>query len=301
MKTFLSLLFCLVLGLFSPAGAAARDVTASVFPVWLLLREVTRDVPDTGVSLLLPAGTGCPHDYAMTPQDRRTLARADILVINGLGLESFLGESCRAGELMKKGSLIIDLSRGMDGLIHDDAGQDEHNHQGVNPHIFASPAMMERMALSLARQLAEADPEHASLYEEGGRRTAAQYAALAAECRETGARLKDRGVLVQHDIFSYLARDMGLRVDGVIRSQEGQEPSARDMLNMVRAIREKGTAAVITEPQYPDRTGRTLAAETGIPCLSLDPVAGGPEDAAPDYYEHVMRENLRILENALGN
>ena len=92
-----------------------------------------------------------------------------------------------------------------------------------------------------------------------------------------------------------------LRVDGVIRQGEGLEPSARGMLTLVRAIREKGTSAVITEPQYPDRAGKTLAAETGITCITLDPMASGPEDAPLDYYENVMRENLRILEQALGS
>ncbi|WP_276819424.1 metal ABC transporter substrate-binding protein [Mailhella massiliensis] len=301
MKTVLSLLVCLVLGLSAPTGAAAREITASVFPVWLLLREVARDVPDAHVSLLLPPGTGCPHDYAMTPQDRRGLARADVLVINGLGLESFLGEKGRVEELMKKGSAVIDVSRGVEGLMHDEDDDHGHNHGGVNPHIFASPAMMERMAASLAEQLAALDPANAALYGEGGRRAAALYAALAEECRATGARLAGKGVLVQHEIFSYLARDMGLRVDGVIRQGEGLEPSARGMLTLVRAIREKGTSAVITEPQYPDRAGKTLAAETGITCITLDPMASGPEDAPLDYYENVMRENLRILEQALGS
>lgn len=293
MKTILSLLVCLVLGISSPAQA--REITASIFPIWLLVQEVARDVPDAHISLLLPPNTGCPHDYAMTPQDRRMLAKADVLVINGLGLESFLGEGGRVQELMKKGSAVIDASRGVEGGIYDD------EHGGVNPHIFASPAMMARMAASLAEQFAKWDEKNAPMYKEGGRRAAAMYAALGEECRAAGKRIAGKGVLVQHEIFGYLARDMGLRVDGEIKHGEGQEPSAHEMLSLVRTIREKGTAAVITEPQYPDRTGKTLARETGIICISLDPLASGPENAHLDYYEHVMRENLRILEHELGN
>lgn len=295
MKIF-SILLCLVLGLASPAFAADRQIVASVFPVWLLLKQVTRDVPGIEVGLLLPAGTGCPHDYSMTPQDRRTLARADVLVINGLGLESFLGEPGKAAQLMKEGAVLIDISSRVDQLLPDD-GHDGH---GVNPHIFASPAMMSRMAVSLAGQLAQHDPEHASLYEENGRRTAERLDALAADFAALGSRIAGRGVLVQHNVFNYLARDTGLVVDAMVQAHEGQEPSAREMLDLVRIIREKHTAAVITEPQYPARTGRTLAAETGIPCISLDPVASGPSDAPDDYYETIMRGNLRILENSLG-
>lgn len=296
MKIF-SILLCLVLSLASPALAADRQIVASVFPAWLLLRQVTRDVPGIEVGLLLPAGTGCPHDYSMTPQNRRTLARADVLVINGLGLESFLGESGRLSGLMKEGAVLIDISSRVDQLLPEDDGQSGH---GVNPHIFASPAMMSRMAVSLAVQLAQHDPEHASLYEENGRRTAERLDALAADFAALGGRIAGRGVLVQHNVFNYLARDTGLVVDAMVQAHEGQEPSAREMLDLVRIIREKHTAAVITEPQYPARTGRTLAAETGIPCISLDPVASGPSDAPDDYYETVMRGNLRILENTLG-
>ena len=301
MKIFFSLLLCLVLGFASPACAAARELVASVFPVWLLLRQVTRDVPDVNASLLLPAGTGCPHDYSMTPQDRRTLARADVLVINGLGLESFLGEPGRASQLMKQGAVIVDISSRMDNLLHDEEDDHEgHGHGDENPHTFASPSMMARMAVSLADQLADADPEHAELYRANAARVKASLDALAGEFADLGKKVAGKGVAVQHNVFSYLARDTGLNVDAVIQPHEGQEPSARQMLELVRTLRDKHTAAVITEPQYPARTGQTLSAETGIPCLSLDPVAGGPADAPADYYERVMRDNLRTLENALG-
>lgn len=301
MKIF-SILLCLVLGLASPAFAADRQIVASVFPVWLLLRQVTRDVPGVEVGLLLPAGTGCPHDYSMTPQDRRTLARADVLVINGLGLESFLGEPGRASQLMKEGATLIDISSRMDNLLPDnaEAGHEDHGHGGMNPHTFASPAMMARMAVSLADQLAEADPAHADLYRANAGRARASLEALAGDFAALGLKLNGRGVVVQHNVFSYLARDTGLAVDAVVQPHEGQEPSARQMLELVRLMREKKTAAVITEPQYPARTGQTLAAETGVPCISLDPVAGGPADAPANYYEKVMRDNLRTLENTLG-
>ena len=298
MKILFTLLLGLALSLPSSALAAQKNVVASVFPVWLLLREVTRDVPDVTVGLLLPAGTGCPHDYAMTPQDRRTLARADVLVMNGLGLESFLGEPEKIRDLMKPGAALIDVSRNVDGLIEEE-GHEGHGH-GANPHIFASPSMMAQMAVSLAAQLAETDRENAALYEAGGKRASAAFSELAEECAAAGERLGHKGVVTQHDIFGYLVRDMGLRVDGLIQPHEGQEPSAREMLDLVQLIRGKGTAAVVTEPQYPARTGQTLAEETGVPCIELDPVATGPEDAPMDYYEKVMRENMRTLEERLG-
>ena len=56
---------------------------------------------------------------------------------------------------------------------------------------------------------------------------------------------------------------------------------------------------MFTEPQYPAKAGETLARETGVPLAVLDPVANGPADASPDYYERVMENNLRTLERTL--
>ena len=72
-------------------SALARNILATTFPVYQITRNITHGVPDAEVRLILPAQAGCTHDYALTPQDMGKLVQADVLVINGLGLEAFLG------------------------------------------------------------------------------------------------------------------------------------------------------------------------------------------------------------------
>ena len=310
MKILLSLLLCLFLGQPSQARAdQPRELTATVFPVWILLKEVAKDVPGVSVNLLLPAGSGCPHDYAMTPADRRRLAKADILVMNGLGLEGFLGYASKRQSLLKPGASVIIAAQNISGILPSEGSCSGHSHSGhdknarsANPHIFAAPSMMAQMARSIVSQLTSLDAANADRYRANGADIVGRLEALAAECRNSGKKLNARAVITQHNIFDYLARDMGLNVEAHIQPHDGQEPSARGMLDLVRLIRAKKVDAVITEPQYPARAGRTLAAETGIPCISLDPAANGPEhlDHPLDWYEKTMRANLRTLEQALG-
>jgi len=311
MKAILSLLLCLFLGQPSPARAEQpRELTATVFPVWIILKEVAKDVPGVKVNLLLPAGSGCPHDYAMTPNDRRRLAKADVLVMNGLGLEGFLGYGAKRQSLLKPGASVVIAAQDLSGILPAEVSSCGHSHSGhgkdacsANPHIFAAPSMMAQMARSIVSQLSTSlDAANADRYRANGADIVSRLEALAAECRRSGEKLKARAVIAQHNIFDYLARDMGLNVEAHIQPHDGHEPSARAMLDLVRLIRSKNVAAVITEPQYPARTGRTLAAETGIPCISLDPAANGPEhlDHPLDWYEKTMRANLRTLEQALG-
>ena len=119
--------------------------------------------------------------------------------------------------------------------------------------------------------------------------------ALAARVKE----LKNNRIVQPHGAFDYLARDIGLEVVAVTQPH-GQEPSAAEMLELVRSMREKQAGAVFTEPQYSPKVGQTLAKETGIPTAVLDPVASGPEDAPLDYYETAMRKNLETLRATLG-
>ena len=315
MKFFLSLLLCLSFVFSASAQAEARqndlpyELTATVFPVWILLKEVSRDVPGVNVNLLLPAGSGCPHDYAMTPNDRRRLAKADVLVMNGLGLEGFLGHAAKRHSLLKPGASIVIAARDLSGILPSESSCGGHSHSShgddacsANPHIFAAPSMMANMARSIVSQLAQFDTANAARYRANGADIVGRLEALAAECRNSGEKLNAHAVIAQHNIFDYLARDMGLRVEAHIQPHDGQEPSARGMLDLVRLIRAKHVSAVIVEPQYPARAGRTLAAETGIPCISLNPAANGPDELNDplSWYESIMRENLRTLEQALG-
>ena len=286
-------------------GAAfARNILATTFPVYQITRNITRNVPDADVRLMLPAQAGCPHDYALTPQDMAKLTQADVLVVNGLGLEAFLGSpSARAGKKLP----AVDASEGLPALPYTEAEEhgghddhDGHHHSGANPHLFASPRMAAAMTRTIAARLADLDPGNADAYRANADAYAAKLDALADEFAALGKKLNNNRIVTQHGVFDYLARDMGLDVVAVIQADETQSPSAADMVRLIRTLRDGKVGAIFTEPQYPDKIAATLARETGVATAKLDPVATGPDAAPLDYYETVMRANLRTLEDTLG-
>ena len=296
------LCLCLIQGVIAPPVRAATPgsglrVLATTFPVWLFIRGVTRDVPGVSVELMIPASAGCPHDYALSPADMMRLAAADVLIVNGLGLETFLGASPDAvrGRL-KEGAVVLAAADGVSSpLSYPGEGP-----EAVNPHVFASPRLAADIVERLAEGLSARDPEHAGLYRANARGYAGQLRDLADEYTALRGRLCRTHVVVQHADLDYLARDAGLSVEAVVQPHEGQEPSAARMLELVRLIREKEVGAILTEPQYPAASGETLARESGVPVAQLDSVASGPADAGPDYYIQVMDGNLQTLERILG-
>ena len=315
MKTRLGFLFgSLALG--ATVAFAELNVLCTTFPVHQIARNVAQGREGVALQLMLPAGMGCPHDYALTPQDMRKLAAADVLVVNGLGLEEFLDAPVLAAnpdlETVDSSAAIQDLleyahehheaEEEHDHEAEAEHGHDEHGHhphEGVNPHLFASPRQAARIALNVAAGLSKADPEGAATYIRNAQAYAARLNALADELAALGRTLKNNRIVEPHGVFDYLARDMGLEIAAVLRPH-GQEPSAAEMLDLVREIREKQAGAIFTEPQYPAKIGAALARENGLPTATLDPVATGPDEAPLDYYETAMRKNMEVLRAVLG-
>lgn len=298
-------LACLAAGLWTANGLGAPPrVLCSTFPIYQITRNVTAGREGASVELLLPATLGCPHQYALKPRDMEKLSRADLLVINGLGLEEFLDAQIRnAGERLK----VVDGSAGSGDLLpaageetcshHPDCAHAAQDH--ANPHLFASPRRIARIAVRIAEALSEADPAGAELYGRNARAYADRMNALAGEMAGRVAAFPKRRIVQPHGVFDYLARDIGLEIVAVTQAQ-GQDPSAAEMLAILKRIRETKAAAVITEPRMSPRAAQTLAREAGLPVIPLDPAASGPEEAPLDYVEKVMRANLEALQAVLG-
>jgi zinc transport system substrate-binding protein len=287
-----------------PAGAAEQTIhiLCTTFPIYQITRNVTEGRDIAQVKLMLPAQLGCPHDYALTPGDMRLLTTADVLVINGLGMEEFLGTPLRQA---RPQLTIIDSSAGVNETLTytDSPGQkdhDDHDHQGINPHLFASPRLVAKLAMNIARGLTKIDPAGAELYRRNSQAYALKIDKLNQEVVAVGKHLKNKRIITQHGIFDYLARDMGLEVVAVVEAHAGQEPSAAEMLDIIKTATAMKAGGIFSEPQYPARVVQTIAKETGIKAADLDPVATGPENAPLDYYEVVMRHNLETLKSVLG-
>lgn len=320
------LIFLFMVFIFSAISAQASEkqtIICSTYPIFQITRNIVVGLNGITVQLMIPAALGCPHDYALTPQDMQKLAKADVMIVNGLGMEEYLGAPVEKANPRIK---VIDSSVGIKEILQyaeDDEHEDEHHdtghggnghenkgeaghdhdheHSGANPHLFASPRMVGLLALNIADELSQLDPAGAGTYLANAKVYAAKMNALADEFSALGKRLKNNRIVTQHGVFDYLARDMGLEVVAVVQEHGGQAPSAAEILTIVKTIRGKKAGAVFTEPQYPAKVGQTIAREAGIVTATLDPVANGPENASLDYYETVMLQNLQILAKSLGS
>ncbi|MDO5484117.1 MAG: metal ABC transporter substrate-binding protein [Desulfovibrionaceae bacterium] len=288
-----------------PQARQELRVLASVFPVYLFARNVTASRPYVKVELLVPPHTGCPHGYAPTPQDLRKLAESHVLIINGLGLEAFLSSHL---DRLPPHITLIDCSRGITPLPQPCGpantpathGHQPCEHGPANPHIFAGPRQAAGMVHTIANALARIDPQGAAAYTRAAEEYAARLYSLERRFRALGQAASRKGIVLQHDALAYLADNAGLEVTAIMQANDSQAPSAARLLELTREMLASKPVLIAAEPQFSDRLAQALARETGLPVVSLDPVATGPLDAPLSHYEAVMAANCNLLEQYFG-
>ncbi len=282
---------------------AATDLLCSTFPIYLFTKNISEGRDVFAPALMLNPAQGCPHDYAPTPAELEKLSQATVLVINGRGMESFLGQALKVAKPDLK---IVDASGPEDLndplaallLSRDDLlGKEElHGHEdGPNPHLFASPGAALWQVSRIAEGLAALDPDGAALYRANAARLTDELRGLAALFSEAGREWNQPKVVASHGIFDFMAKDAGFIVAEHIEEEDGVDPSPARLAQLITVVKEQEVKAVLVDPHGNIKLARALGAEAKIPVALIDPVDSGPPDAPPDYYQKVMLTDLKTL------
>lgn len=298
-KSMLSALLALALAVCSGCAAqeaAGKTIVTSFYPMYVFTQNVVRDVPGVRVVNMASESAGCLHDYQLQTRDMVTLEGADALVINGGGMEQFMDKVIAQRPELP----VINASDGIEMLCsedgHDHDGHD-HDHGVYNAHVWLDPALAIRQVQNIADGLAAADSEHAEAYQQNAAAYKARLQALDAELSAQLAPLAGSAIVTFHEAFTYFADAYGLVVAGVIANDAGEEPSTRQIAQTCDLVKQRQVKALFVEPQYPTKSAETIARETGAQMFTLDPVVSG--DGSPESYENAMRENARVLTEAL--
>ena len=298
-KSMLSALLALALAMCSGCAAeedAGKTIVTSFYPMYVFTQNVVRDVPGVRVVNMASESAGCLHDYQLQTRDMVTLEGADALVINGGGMEQFMDKVIAQRPELP----VINASDGIEMLCsedgHDHDGHD-HDHGVYNAHVWLDPALAIRQVQNIADGLAAVDSENAEAYQRNAAAYKARLQALHAELSAQLAPLAGSAIVTFHEAFTYFADAYGLVVAGVIANDAGEEPSTRQIAATCDLVKQYQVKALFVEPQYPTKSAETIARETGASVFTLDPVVSG--DGSPESYENAMRENARVLTEAL--
>jgi zinc transport system substrate-binding protein len=260
-------------------------VVTSFLPMYILTANLVTGIEGVSLENLASPDTGCLHDYRLLPGDLISLAKADVFIINGAGMEGFLGDLAESRPDLRQ----INASEGIEMLpgIEGD----------FNPHVWLSVPLAIRQVHQISEGLQQLDPAHASQYQVNERAYITRLQTMHERIQMALEPLAGTRIITFHEAFSYFAAEYGLAVEAVIAREPGSEPTAAELAQTINLIRDTGIKALFAEPQYPLKIAETIALETGAKVFLLDPVVTGEE--AADTYEKVMEQNLQTLLQAL--
>lgn len=294
MRKILSLcLSLLIIFSFTGCSAAAEDVRvmATFYPVYILAENVLSGVDGVTLSSMTPPSAGCLHDYQLLTSDMKALAKAQALLVNGAGMESFLPDL----EAQFPNLRVVDCSQGVE-LIKEEANGREHGK--YNAHIWLAPENAVKMVENLRDGLSALLPEKAEQISANAEMYIASLRALDVELREAIAALPRKQIVTFHEAFPYFARAYGLEIAAVVALEPDEPISPRMLKQVIEQVKSAGIPPLFSEPQYENTALRTIAQETGAKVYELDPLVTG--DGSLTAYEDVMRRNLTVLQEALG-
>ncbi len=266
--------------------ASAQEKPRTVLVSFLPLLESAQRIASgrLEVRMLLSAGAS-PHTFDPTPKDVLTVRNADLLLLNGYGIDAWLERLWRVGGQQAR---LVKLAEQAEFARIGQLGR-------IDAHVWLDASIMASMAREIGEAYALFDKANASAYRQAAVLEKQRLLELHQEIKVSLEPIRNAGLVVFHNAWDYFTRAYSLRVAAIVRVQVERDPSAKEIAEIVRLMRRENIKAIFVEPQLPDRVARIIALEVGAKVFVLDPEGS----SLSENYTSLMRYNATTLLRAL--
>jgi len=230
-------------------------VVTTINPYYLIVRELACEKAD--IYNLVPENAS-PHTYNPTPKDMVMLEKADIIIMNGLGLEEHIADYLKQ---MNKSPIIIS-----------DVFPDSIKRSEINPHIWLSAPVLISAVEMIDSALKVEDPANHKIYDSISiicKQRIEQTDSLIKAERENYGEIS---IVTFHNSFEYFCSRYKIEVAATFEKSPGKEPTAKQMKELADVINLKNIRILYSEPQLNKGPVEILAGEMNIDIDILDPL-----------------------------
>lgn len=257
-------------------------VVTSFYPMYIAALNVVGENDHIRLENLSEPQTGCLHDYQLTPADMQLLSTADAFIINGGGIESFLGEVAEQYPELT----IINASEQVD-MIEDNA------HAWMNIEDYMTQVK------TIEEELSTADPADAEQFSENADVYLAKLSSLKEQADAVKPLTEGKNIVIFHEAYEYVAEEFGMQVSYVMDLDEERQVSAGEVADVVRTVTDGGVRVILAEELYGKDMGDTVESETDAKVCYLDTLVRGDYDA--DSYLNAMQQNITLLKEVFSD
>lgn len=281
MVTMLSILVIALAACQTATPAETTDmektqVTVSIVPLAYFVERIGGDF--VAVNIMVAPGAS-PHTYEPTADQMKALSDSDVFFSIGVEYEDVW---LPRFEEINPDLPVVDSSEGIIRIAmteeHEHEGETEEEHEGeeeqeegLDPHVWLSPANGKVIAANVLEALSELDPSHADAYQANAESLIADIDQLDADIKETLSNIDQRTFMVFHPAWGYFAHDYGLEQIAV--QIEGQDPSASELAGFVDTAREHNIKVIFVQPSFSTEDAQAIAQEIDGEIAFIDPLA----------------------------
>ena len=283
----------LILGLLTGCGTPASyaQIAATTLPVYEFTSRLCEGT-DITVTRLVTESVSCLHDYSLNVNQVKAAEAAEVIVMNGAGLEEFMED------ILENTEYLIDASRNIALLECEEESDHDHGHEGhsheVDNHIWLSPENAYIMALNICNGLIQQYPQHAETFSTNFTVLSAELEDLRIYGETQLADLSCRELITFHDGFGYFADSFDLTILRAIEEESGSEASAAELIELIEEVEHHALPAIFTETSGSASAAGVISRSTGAAIYTLDMAMAG------DSYFAAMYHNIDTLKEALG-
>lgn len=277
----------------APASSTLQVVT-TLYPYHFFAERIAGD--RATVTLLVPEGADA-HENELTQGDVVSLSQADLVILNGAGLEPW--QDRVIPEIAARGVVVVVASEAL--AAKDPSNLVNYPGGGTNPHIWLDPVLAAQTVGEIRDAFVRIDPASADEYAARANALQGDLRALDTDFRGGLALCAHREMVVAHNAYAYLARRYALTVSSLTDNSPDEEPSPRRLADLAQFMRKQKITTVFAEPYEPADAAEALATSVGGGVRVLHPLEGITDADRNDgkNYLTIMRENMNELRSTL--
>jgi zinc/manganese transport system substrate-binding protein len=290
--------------------AAAIDVVATTTILGDIAQAVGRG--DVEVTVLMPRGAD-PHGFQLSSRQAATIAEADLVLANGLGLEPGLDDVLDAAvddgaNVVRVGELVDPLPFGDHEKEYEDEEHEEeneqHEHGDLDPHFWFDPLRVAEAADVIAAEFTSLDT---------GIDWTARADGYRAELTEADDEIGEilsvvpadrRRLVTNHDSLGYFADRYDFAVVGTVVPGGATlaEPSSAELAELVETVERESIPVIFAETTEPARLAEAVAAEVGFDVAVVELWTGslGEPGSGAETLIEMLLTDARLIADALA-
>lgn len=276
------------------------NVATTVAPITNIVLNVGGDRID--LHGVVPEGTDS-HTFEPAPSDIKSLSKADLLILNGLDLETpteklFQANKRKEAKILRLGDSTISKKEWVfDFSFPESEGS-------PNPHLWLNVAHVMRYVELIRDGLSSLDPQGKDYYEKRAAEYLSRLKTLDGAILKTVATIpeKNRKLVTYHDSWAYFCPRYGCKVIGAVQPSSFSEPSPKEIAGLIDQLRAEKVPAIFGSEVFPSKILNQIGKEAGVKFISTlrDDDLPGPAEAPEHTYIGMMVENVRTMATVLG-